>query len=193
MRLGCRRFKLPVIRRERFRLYKRAKTIMALNLPVTVEHVNVDRFRLALLRLGAVHVDVAAILVLHCEELFQGVDSTVLLLARGAWGCSGAAAGLLVGALSCRVAWFVALEAQTLRLRQQGLVALTSRVTFDATIAALLLPVLVREEASRRPAPIGLFLGALEGSSLLDHSKEVIPGHVVGVEVLLFLFFLIIS
>ena len=166
---------------------------MALNLPVTVEHVNVDRFRLALLRLEAVHVYVAALLVLHREELFQGVDPTVLLLACGARGCFGAAACLLVGALSCRVAWFIALEAQTLRLRQQGLVALTSRVTFDATIAALLLPILVREEASRRAAPIGLFPGALEGSSLLDHGKEVIPGHVVGVEVLLFLFFLIIS
>ena len=110
MRLGCHRFRLPIIRRERFWLYKRAKTILALNLPVTVELVDVDWFRSSFLSREAIDVDVAALVILHREDLFQDVDSAILLLACGAWGCSRTTTRLLIGAIPCGVAGLVALE-----------------------------------------------------------------------------------
>ena len=116
MRAGCCRFRLPVIKREGFRLYKRAKTIASLNCPVAVELVDMEwRCSTALLLLlEAIDVDVLALLILHREDLLKDIDPSVLLLARSTWGWPCAAARLLVGAISSCMAWLVALEAQAL-------------------------------------------------------------------------------
>ena len=99
-----------MIRRDTCWLYKKAKTIAALNFEITIGLVDVDRLRSPLTTLlsclEAMDVDV---IIVHRKELLQDIDS--LLLARGTWSCSRAVIRLRVVAIPCCMARLAAHEA----------------------------------------------------------------------------------